>query len=179
MGGRSTACIKALESLKVSTMDIDVYSDSAYLVNGINEKWYENWERNNWENSKKKPVENQDLWEQLLSLFRKYQISFHKVSGHSGVQLNELADRLARKGIEEQGGTGRRIAPQEMLIGASDKKGTVEKRIKERPPDAITCPNCGGLGHRMVKEGPRSREATKKIMCSQCIGKGYLEEIIE
>lgn len=96
-----TACIKAVESIKVSNINIDVYSDSAYLVNCMNEKWYEKWEKNNWRNSKKKPVENQDLWAKLLSLVRKYNVSFHKVNGHTGVELNELADRLARKGIEE------------------------------------------------------------------------------
>ena len=96
-----TACIKALESIKVSNIDIDVYSDSAYLVNCMKEKWYEKWEKNNWRNSKKKPVENQDLWMKLISLVRKYDVSFHKVDGHTGVDLNEIADRLARKGIQE------------------------------------------------------------------------------
>ncbi len=99
-----TACIKAVESIKVSNIDIEVYSDSAYLVNCMNEKWHEKWEKSNWRNSKRKPVENQDLWVKLLSLIRKYNMSFHKVDGHTGVDLNELADRLAKKGIEENGG---------------------------------------------------------------------------
>jgi ribonuclease HI len=96
-----TACIKALEAIKINSINIDIYSDSAYLINCMNEKWYERWEKNNWRNSKNKPVENQDLWVGLITLIRKYDISFHKVDGHKGVDLNELADKLARIGIEE------------------------------------------------------------------------------
>lgn len=96
-----TACIKALETIKVNSIHIDLYCDSAYLINCMNEKWYERWERNNWRNAKNKPVENQDLWVRLLALIRKYDISFHKVDGHKGIDLNELADKLARMGIKK------------------------------------------------------------------------------
>ena len=96
-----TACIKALEQINASYSEIEVYSDSAYLVNCINKKWYENWQRNGWKNYKKQPVENRDLWEKLLQLLARKKITFIKVSGHSGLELNELADKLARKGISE------------------------------------------------------------------------------
>ena len=104
-----TACIKALENIEASNVDIDVYSDSAYLVNCMNEKWYEKWGKNNWRNNKKKPVENQDLWVRLLGLVCKYNVSFHKVDGHTGVELNELADRLAIRGIKENGDYSHRV----------------------------------------------------------------------
>jgi len=96
-----TACIKALESIGPSHSYIDVYSDSAYLVNCINKKWYVNWQRNGWKNYKKQPVENKDLWEKLLSLLAQKSVTFIKVSGHSGLEFNELADKLARRGISE------------------------------------------------------------------------------
>ena len=96
-----TACIKALEAIKVNSIHIDLYCDSAYLINCMNEKWYERWEKNNWRNTKNKPVENQDLWVRLLTLIHKYDISFHKVDGHKGIDLNELADKLARMGIKK------------------------------------------------------------------------------
>ena len=54
----------------------------------------------------------------------------------------------------------------------------LDKRIKKRPPGVVICPICGGLGHVMVKASPRSHKATKKIMCPQCIGNGYLKEKI-
>ena len=96
-----TGGIEALERLKGSGVDAEVYSDSAYVVNGMQQKWYERWERNGWLNYRKKPVENRDLWERLLKVARKHNVVFIKVSGHSGVELNERADELARTGISE------------------------------------------------------------------------------
>jgi ribonuclease HI len=96
-----TACIKALEMIKKPEIDIEVFSDSAYLVNCIQQKWYEKWIRNGWKTSKKDPVENKDLWMKLLALLPLYKLTFHKVEGHAGNELNELADQLAQKGISE------------------------------------------------------------------------------
>ena len=95
------ACIRALELVKPDGHIINVHTDSAYLANGINKKWYVNWQRNGWLNSNKKPVENRDLWEKLLSLLSKYKVNLIKVAGHSGDELNERADELARQGITE------------------------------------------------------------------------------
>ncbi len=96
-----TACIKALESIKKNDVAIEIYSDSAYLINCMHQQWYKKWKKNGWKNSKKEPVENKDLWEKLLSLVEQFEITFHKVEGHSGVELNETADALARKGMKE------------------------------------------------------------------------------
>lgn len=79
---------------------IEVYSDSAYVCNCINQKWYEKWFKNGWVNSKKEPVANKDLWESLFDkldiLEKNHQVTFVKVKGHSGENLwNERADRLA------------------------------------------------------------------------------------
>lgn len=95
-----TACIKALEALKKDGIKIDLYSDSAYVVNCMNHRWFETWLKNGWKNAKKKPVENQDLWIRLLELLKKYKVTFHKVEGHSGDPNNERADKLAQKGIK-------------------------------------------------------------------------------
>jgi ribonuclease HI len=89
----------SLESLKKDGIKIDLYSDSAYVVNCMNHRWFETWLKNGWKNAKKKPVENQDLWMQLLELLKKYKVTFHKVEGHSGDPNNERADKLAQKGI--------------------------------------------------------------------------------
>jgi len=96
-----TSCIKALEQMKTASIPIAIYSDSAYLVNCMNQQWYKKWQMNGWKNVKKKPVENRDLWERLIELIATYDVSFEKVAGHQGVELNERADELARKGIEE------------------------------------------------------------------------------
>jgi len=96
-----TACIKALEELKVHHIPVHVYSDSAYLVNCMLQKWYVNWRRNGWKNAKKEPVTNKELWVRLLELVDRYDVTFHKVKGHSGDPLNEVADLLANKGMDE------------------------------------------------------------------------------
>jgi len=96
-----TACIKALEQIKSNTYEIEMYCDSAYIVNCINERWYVKWQRNGWKTAQKKAVENQDLWMRLLELVDQYKLTFHKVKGHAGVDLNERADEMANKGMAE------------------------------------------------------------------------------
>jgi len=94
-----TACIRALEQIRSGGYDIDIYTDSAYLTNCMLQKWYLNWQKNSWKNSKKEPVENRDLWEQLITYLPLHNIAFHKVAAHCGDELNERADELARLGI--------------------------------------------------------------------------------
>jgi ribonuclease HI len=98
-----TACIEALERLNREDLEVEVYSDSAYLVNGMQQRWYDRWQQNGWLNYKKKPVENRDLWERLLRQVGRQKVSFRKVAGHTGVELNERADELARLAISELG----------------------------------------------------------------------------
>lgn len=96
-----TACIKALEAVKRSDIPIEIYTDSAYLVNCIQQGWYKRWQRNGWKTASGKPVENQDLWQRLLTFLDKYDVTFQKVAGHTGIELNERADELANQGIKE------------------------------------------------------------------------------
>jgi ribonuclease HI len=80
---------------------VDLYSDSAYLVNAFRDKWYVRWRQNGWRNAQKKPVDNRDLWEALLALTEIHHVTWHKVAGHAGDPLNERADRLARAAIAQ------------------------------------------------------------------------------
>lgn len=80
------ALIEALNAIKKEKQTIEIFSDSSYLMNCFREKWYEGWLKNNWITSSKKPVENRDLWEKLLSLIDDHCISFYRVKGH--VNLN-------------------------------------------------------------------------------------------
>ncbi|NFF75933.1 ribonuclease HI [Clostridium sporogenes] len=99
-----TACIKSLEAIKEDArckVNIEIYSDSAYLVNGMN-SWINGWIKKNWINSKKKPVENKELWQQILELTKKFEnVTFNKCKGHSGEELNERADELANIAMDE------------------------------------------------------------------------------
>jgi ribonuclease HI len=95
-----TAVIKALESLKFPC-DIELYSDSKYVLQGISE-WLPNWKRRNWRTANKKPVLNLELWQSLDELVSQQKsVNWHWVKGHSGDPFNELADQLANKGIDE------------------------------------------------------------------------------
>ncbi|ADI01436.1 MAG TPA: ribonuclease HI [Syntrophothermus lipocalidus] len=99
-----TAVIEALKALKVEGWDVEVYSDSAYLVNAFNQGWLEKWQRNGWKNAKNDPVANQDLWQELLRLSKKNKVKIIKIAGHSGDFWNERCDALARQAIKEISG---------------------------------------------------------------------------
>ena len=78
---------------------VNLYTDSAYVMNCFRDRWYERWERSGWLNSGKQPVANRDLWERLIAETRRHDVGWHKVRGHSGEPLNERVDRLARAAI--------------------------------------------------------------------------------
>ena len=86
--------IKALETLK-EKCDVEVYSDSAYVVNSINNKWVYSWKKNNWIKSDKSKAKNINLWERLLELIAFHNVKFIKVKGHSDNEYNNRCDKLA------------------------------------------------------------------------------------
>ena len=94
-----TAAIKALDCLKFPC-EVELYSDSAYLVNAFNQKWIEGWIKNNWKNSNKEEVKNKELWEKLIDLNKIHKIKFIKVKGHSDNIYNNRCDELARNVIK-------------------------------------------------------------------------------
>lgn len=93
-----TAAIEALKALK-QPCNVRLYSDSAYLVNCVNQGWYRKWQQNGWMTGKKQPVENKDLWQKLLEEMKRHDVSFHKVKGHSDNVLNNRCDELARNAV--------------------------------------------------------------------------------
>lgn len=92
------AVVEALAILKESCQ-VDLYSDSQYMKNGIT-KWIHNWKKNNWRTSGKKEVKNRDLWERLDKEVANHTIHWHWVKGHAGHRENEICDELARQGAE-------------------------------------------------------------------------------
>lgn len=88
------AAIEALSLLK-EPCDVTLYSDSAYLVNCFKQGWHLNWVKNGWKNSKGKPVENQELWKQILELMNTHQVTYEKVKGHADNKWNNRCDELA------------------------------------------------------------------------------------
>src|ERR1017187_6533192 len=86
--------IQALRAFK-RPVKVKVHCDSAYVVNAFKQGWLANWQANGWRTSAKKPVENQDLWLQLLEASKGHKVEWMKVKGHAGVEHNEACDRLA------------------------------------------------------------------------------------
>ena len=76
---------------------VEVYSDSAYCINCVNQKWYYKWKQNGWINSQKEPVKNKELWEQLVPFFEDPRFKWIKVKGHSTNKWNETVDKMAVK----------------------------------------------------------------------------------
>lgn len=89
------AVIEALKALKNPHLPVIVYSDSAYVVNGITYKWYRGWQANGWRNKKNEPVKNQEEWKELVELFTSFDfIQILKVKGHSTNKNNVLVDEM-------------------------------------------------------------------------------------
>ena len=93
-----TAVIKALEALK-EPCDVDLYSDSAYVVNAFLQDWISGWKAKGWRGSDKKPVKNLDLWLTLIELTETHNVNFVKVKGHADNPFNNRCDELATGAI--------------------------------------------------------------------------------
>lgn len=89
-----TAAIKALERLK-EPCEVELYSDSAYLINAFLEGWLTKWQMNGFKSSNKKPVQNVDLWQKLIELNNTHKITWIKVKGHADNVYNNRCDALA------------------------------------------------------------------------------------
>ena len=88
------AAIVALEAL-TKPCEVELWSDSQYLVNAFNQHWIENWIRKNWMRTKSEPVKNVDLWKRLLAAKEPHNVTWNWVRGHNGHPQNERCDALA------------------------------------------------------------------------------------
>ena len=89
-----TAAIEALSALK-EKCEVTLYSDSKYMIDAIEKKWVYSWKQKGWKKADKSPALNPDLWEKLLALIEKHDITFVWVKGHNGHAYNERCDTLA------------------------------------------------------------------------------------
>ncbi|MDN5347963.1 MAG: ribonuclease [Clostridia bacterium] len=95
------AAVEALKALR-EPCRVRLYSDSAYLINAFRLGWLERWQRNGWRTVNNLPVDNQDLWRELLNLTRKHQVEWIKIKGHADTKENLRCDELARQAIPRQ-----------------------------------------------------------------------------
>lgn len=124
-----TGMIEGLKQLNATNLQVDIYSDSAYIINAFQQRWIDRWRLNGWRTSQKQPVENRELWEELIELVERIaQVNFYKVKGHLRpdsaavpkwhekfnqqrpvsrseferiIENNQRADDLANRGIAE------------------------------------------------------------------------------
>ena len=89
-----TATIEGLKALK-EKCEVTLYTDSQYVANGINTGWARAWQKNGWIKSDRKPAQNRELWEELITLIDRHDVTVVWVKGHSGHPENERCDRLA------------------------------------------------------------------------------------
>ncbi len=122
------AAVEALKRLEVPRQ-IKLHSDSAYLINGMNQRWYLKWEQNGWKNARKKPVENPDLWKELVRLSDQHEVDWVKIEGHSGIPANERCHSLVQLAIQNRQGisSSARSVEQEPR-GQEEIKTAVDKR---------------------------------------------------
>ena len=95
------AAIAGLEALNRSC-EINLYSDSKYLVDAFNQHWIDSWLKKNWKRGKNEPVKNVDLWKRLLMAKEKHQVTFIWVKGHDGHKQNERCDELATSAADSE-----------------------------------------------------------------------------
>ena len=95
-----TAVIEGLKMLKIPC-EVEIYSDSAYVVNAFKQKWINSWIKNNWKTANKEPVKNQNEWKTLYELTNIHKVKFFKVKGHSNNVYNNRCDELARLAIKK------------------------------------------------------------------------------
>ena len=93
-----TAVIEGLKLLKYPC-EVELYSDSSYVVNSFKQGWIYNWIKNNWRTSGNEAVKNKELWQELYALTKIHKVKFNKVKGHSDNEYNNRCDELARNAI--------------------------------------------------------------------------------
>lgn len=95
------AAVEGLRALQ-RPCAVTLFSDSAYLINCLKQRWYVKWRSNGWRNAAGAAVANRDLWEALLEQMERHRMTVEKVKGHAGHAFNERCDLLARAAVERQ-----------------------------------------------------------------------------
>jgi ribonuclease HI len=101
------AVIEALKDVLDSDYDfksVDIYSDSAYVINAVNKKWLKRWSSNGWQTAAGKDIKNKSFWIELLDILsdcKDKKINFIKVKGHSKNPMNDLVDKLAKDEVKK------------------------------------------------------------------------------
>ncbi len=118
-----TGAIKALEYSPHGSK-LEIWTDSSYVQKGITE-WLSNWKKRGWKTASKKPVANQDLWQQLDALCQGRAVDWHWVKGHAGHAGNEKADELANLGVNASSEPASVYSSEKMAEPQTKKKAQI------------------------------------------------------
>ncbi|WP_458625995.1 ribonuclease HI [Winogradskyella sp. PC D3.3] len=167
------AVIFGLEQINTKAK-VTVYSDSKYVVDGIEKGWALTWKKNNWIRKKGNLVLNKDLWERLLSVIEKHEVTFNWVKGHAGHIENERCDFLANKGIHSDN----KVNDEGYLDYLEHIEDYKEKSIEK---EGDLCRKCQTP---TVKKVPKKRKFNKNksyyfeyyLYCNNCKAMYMVEE---
>ena len=128
----------AIQALTHSSHEqkLEIWTDSSYVQKGITE-WIEGWKKKGWKTASKKPVANQDLWQQLDKLCQQRDVDWHWVKGHAGHAGNEKADELANLGVTSNSGHSSMIeesVAQKPVINESDAPKKKDRIATDKKP---------------------------------------------
>jgi len=114
-----TAVLEGLKALEEPSR-VDVYTDSQYVVNAMNQGWAARWQALGWKRNRKEKALNPDLWEDLLELCDRHDVAFHWTKGHVGHPENERCDRLSKKALSAPD------LPEDPGFGSEETGGTLD-----------------------------------------------------
>ena len=143
----------ALEAVRALPGELEVVSDSTYVVNCFRDRWWEGWLARGWLNKARKPVANRDLWEPLIDeVRRRGDVRFRWVKGHAGDLMNDLADRLAVEAATTQRGRSGEGTPE--TLGPADAPAPGARAIGATASGSAVPP----AGHLVAVAGHRPPE---------------------
>jgi len=116
-----SAVIGAFKALKRSGLSVRVFTDSSYVSNAFREGWIANWKANGWKTAGRKPVENRDLWEELISLVEKNEVRFFRVKGHVNLDSPSTDVMKHYKKFTELNGEGFSLAEFRHIIEMNNR----------------------------------------------------------
>ena len=177
-----TGAIMGLEKL-IKKSKVNLYTDSQYTINGIEKGWAKKWKANNWMRTKSEKAINYDLWDRLLNVVEKHEVSFNWVKWHNGHIENERCDELATEQI---------LKNQNSLIPLSgetvlNKDDLIKKVLNENVDKSIKITtewqNCRKCGTKVIKAIPKKKSTKNKsyyyryyLNCPWCKTNYFVDE---
>ncbi len=149
--------ITGLSKLKTISQ-VEVYTDSQYTINGIEKWWAKKWKKNNWMRTKSQKATNYDLWEKLLSLVEKHQVTFHWVKWHNGHIENERCDELATLALESNNLIEDKGFKGDIINSKKDKIAKVLSKKKNTNKISSSWDICWKCNTPVIKKIPKKKK---------------------